>query len=231
MTNIYIITNLITKQQYVGKTIHSIEHRFYEHCHDSQSSTYIDVAIRKYGASNFRVDLLYQCEDSEWQHWEKHFIKCMHTHYTEGGYNISRGGDINPMDDPECRKHHLNAIRDPERLAKIAKKALGRKHTAESRSKMSQIQKALYEDPKLRYKVKMNQPNRKCVYMINDGHVVKKFDSLSDACRYFNRPTTNAGRLQECVDAFNKNGKRCKFWGYNWSYNAESVTTRDVVVS
>lgn len=147
------------------------------------------------------------------------------------GYNLSRGGDINPMDDPECRKHHLQAVRNPERLSKIARKALGRKHSEESKAKMSQIQKTLYQDSKLRHKVKMNQPNRKSVYMIQDDRVIEKFGSLSDACRHFNKPTTNAGRLKECVDVFNKNGKRCKFWGYSWTYDADSVTTRDVVVS
>lgn len=38
MTSIYLIENKITGQCYVGKTMHSIEHRFYQHCHDSNNA-------------------------------------------------------------------------------------------------------------------------------------------------------------------------------------------------
>ena len=78
----------------------------------------------------------------------------------------------------------------------------------------------------------MNQPSRISVNMLDEeGNIIKKFDSLSDACRFFGKSNTNAGRLKEYIDSYNKNGKRSKFWGYSWSYDKECVETRDVVVS
>ena len=232
MTNIYIITNILNRKQYVGKTIHSIHHRFEQHCNDT-NNTYIDSAIKKYGRENFKVELLMKCPDDEWQYWEKHFIQCMHTHWTEGGYNLSRGGDENPMSDPKVREKHLEAVRNPERLRKIAESARGRRHSEESKHKMSRIQKELYRNNiELRNKVKMNQPSRISVNMLDgNGNIIRKFDSLSDACRFFGKSNTNAGRLKECIDSYNKNGNRSKFWGYSWSYDKECVETRDVVVS
>lgn len=50
------------------------------------------------------------------------------------------------------------------------------------------------------------------IYIINNL-ITKQYVGktiLSDACQYFNKPT-NAGTLKECVDSFNRNGKRCKF--------------------
>jgi predicted GIY-YIG superfamily endonuclease len=46
MTNIYVITNILSGKQYVGKTIKSVEQRFYEHCKlGSPKNMYIDAAI------------------------------------------------------------------------------------------------------------------------------------------------------------------------------------------
>lgn len=223
MTNIYLITNLVTKQQYVGKTKYSIEHRFEGHCCDT-NNTYIDCAIKKYGKSNFSVALLLSCEDDEWPKWEAHFIEVLHTHWTEGGYNLSRGGDHNPMEDPEVRRRHLVACQSESHREKQRIASTGKHHTAESREKMSKIQREIYSDPVLRQKVKLNQPARFPVQMLDDsGNVVKEFVSLNDACRYLGKRLTDSGGLREAVDRFNKNGTRSRFWGYSWTAIKDKV--------
>lgn len=217
MTNIYLITNNITKQQYVGKTIHPIEHRFAQHCHDC-NNTYIDNAIAAYGHENFSLDLLKVCADDEWKYWETYFIQYYHTHWTEGGYNLSMGGDHNPMEDPEVRRRHALACSSLEHKEKLRLSATGKKHSIESRMKMSQIQKAVYEDPELRRKVKLHQPTLISVKMLDDsGDVIKEFDSLSDVCKYFGKDVGNTSSLSKVIDKFNKNGKRAKFWGHAWT--------------
>lgn len=48
MVNIYIITNLITKKQYVGKPIKSLNHRFNQHCiKGNNKNCYLYQAIQK----------------------------------------------------------------------------------------------------------------------------------------------------------------------------------------
>lgn len=222
MTSIYLIENKITGQCYVGKTMHSIEHRFYQHCHDS-NNTYIDNAIAAHGESNFNLKLLHECEDDNWRYWETYYIKYCHSHWTEGGYNLSWGGDNNPMDDIEVRRRHLNACRTDEHRTKQRLSALGKRHTTESKIRMSKVQKEIYKDERLREKVKLHQPTRIAVDMLDsDGCVVQTFETLSDACRYFGKSNTNAGRLREMVDLYNKCGSRSRFWGYSWTIHKEN---------
>lgn len=225
MTNIYIITNLLDGKQYVGKTIKPIEERFKEHCFcASNNHTYIDNAIKKYGKENFRCDLIMSVEDCNWKYWEAYCIEHYHTHWSEGGYNLSRGGDHNPMEDPECRRRHKLAVNNPDRLQIIREKATGRKHSLASRQKMSRIQRQIYSDPQLVHKVKMSQPTRFPVDMLDDNeNVIKHFDSLGDACRYFNKNTGYTSSIRACVDKYNKNGKRAKFLGYYWTKSNDKV--------
>lgn len=223
MTNIYLITNKITKQQYVGKTVHSIKCRFGQHTR-AQNNTYIDNAIKSYGKDNFSLELLKTCDDSEWQYWEQYYIKELHTHYSEGGYNLSWGGDANPMDVEEVRQRHAKACASEEHREKQRVAATGRKHTEESRKKMSEIQKQVYSDPELRRKVKIHQPAIVPVKMLDDNdNVVMEFESLSDACRYFNKSTKNTRSIKLRLDVYNKNGKRAKFWGYAWVRSNKKV--------
>lgn len=223
LTNIYLITNKLNGKQYVGKTIHSIERRFSEHCIcDKTNHTYIDNAIKKHGKENFTVELIMRCED--WRYWEHECIKRYHTHWTEGGYNLSWGGDHNPMEDDLVRKRHLDACRSKSHRNKQRQASLGRKHTLESRQKMSRIQKELYSDPNMVKKVKLRQPNRFPVDMLDDNdNVIASFDTLGDACRYCNRPATDSGCLKQVVDKFNKNGKRAKFFGHAWTKHIDKV--------
>lgn len=216
MTNIYLITNLITGQKYVGKTVNTIQHRFRQHYTD-MNNTYIDNAMKAYGIENFECTLLKECEDSEWKYWETYYIEELNSHWTKGGYNLSMGGDYNPMDDPEVRQRHKSACSSPEHIEKLRKAALGKRHTEESKKKMSKIQKELYKNPELRQKVKLNQPTRIPVAMLDENeNIIKTFDTLTDACRYFNKNQGNTSAIHQVLDKYNKNGKRAKFWGHAW---------------
>lgn len=217
MTNIYLITNKINGKRYVGKTIHTIEHRFNQHCNDT-NNTYINVAIRKHGKDNFEVSLLLQCEDSEWSYWESYFIEALHAHWSEGGYNLSRGGDHNPMEDGEVKRRHLEACQSQSHRDKLKAAASGKRHTKESREKMSKVQKEVYSNPELRRKVKLHQPTVISVGMLDeDDKIIQTFDSLSDVCKYFNKDIGNTSSLSKMIDKRNKNGKRAKFWGHAWT--------------
>lgn len=218
MTTIYLITNKINGKKYVGKTLYSLKKRFDEHCIGYKDNhMYIDSAIHKYGKENFTIDVLTTCDDSEWKYWENFYINQCNSHWSEGGYNLSWGGDHNPMEDEEVKRRHAVACASPEHREKLMKASTGKKHTLESRAKMSKIQKEVYKNPELRRKVKLNQPKRIPVDMLDaDDNLVMHFDTLMDACRYFGKSCAYSSSIKNMIDKYNKNGKRSRFLGYYW---------------
>lgn len=94
---IYIITNLITKKQYVGQTIHTIENRFKQHCSKNSTSRFIRNSIRKYGQDNFKIDHLCSAKNIENANYlEEYFINKYNT-LAPNGYNLKHGGDYFSM--------------------------------------------------------------------------------------------------------------------------------------
>lgn len=97
MGYIYCITNLINGKQYVGKTMHTIDKRFQEHCRDSRKARCknrpIYNAIKKYGIENFKIEVLEYVENNYiLEEKEIYWIKKLDT-YGKNGYNASKGGD------------------------------------------------------------------------------------------------------------------------------------------
>ena len=222
MTNIYIITNKINGKQYVGKTIYSIEDRFESHCCNldsmSNKKTAIHNAIMKYGRKNFKIELLDVVKDSEWKYWEKYYIKKYKTHYTEGGYNLTWGGDDNPMDNKLIRYKHSQIMKSKKHRNLQKLLATGRKHTIESKLKMSKIQKEIQNRPEIKNKIIMNQPKRISVAIIDiNGNIIKKFESLSQAAQFAYGDNRATSDINKAADAYNKWGKRVKCFGYYWT--------------
>jgi hypothetical protein len=106
---IYKITNFTTGKIYVGQAVsHILNHKRYRpyghegrfRCHVSEAfstkknqSHYLNNAIRKYGVSDFVVDLIECCEIVEANDKEIHYIK----HYNSlfpYGYNLKNGGSV-----------------------------------------------------------------------------------------------------------------------------------------
>jgi group I intron endonuclease len=106
---IYKITNLTTGKIYVGQAVsHILNHKRYRpyghegrfRCHVSEAfstkknqSHYLNNAIRKYGVSDFVVELIECCEIEEANDKEIHYIK----HYNSlfpYGYNLKNGGSV-----------------------------------------------------------------------------------------------------------------------------------------
>lgn len=90
---IYKITNDINGKIYIGKTEHSIDKRFKEHCHDRLNRKYekrpLYAAMNKYGIEHFHVELLEEtCHPEEREvYWIEYFDSYRR------GYNATRGGD------------------------------------------------------------------------------------------------------------------------------------------
>lgn len=218
MIDIYLITNLINGKQYVGKTQRGYLIRFKQHCeaYNNGNRTYISRAINKYGKENFKVELIKQVEDDSWEYWENYYIKYYNTHYTVGGYNITWGGDCNPMDIPVARQHHLEICQSEEFREKQRKLSTGKLHS-EKTKQLCRKNTLENLDICIAGFRKYNESKKTKVGIIENDNVTKIFDSASDACAYCNRPRKEAGNLLKYCDKYNKNGKRAKFYGYEWT--------------
>lgn len=218
MVDIYLITNNINGKRYVGKTQRGYLLRFQEHCNAKKNgfNTYIGNAIDKYGKENFSIELLKTVDDDSWEYWEKYYIQEYKTLYSQGGYNLTPGGDANPMDIPEIREKHLNSCRTAEHREKISRAVKGREVSVETRNKIRENNlKNL--DAVVSGLRKYNNSKKVRVGIIEGDDVIQEFDSIADACKFVGTPSTNAGCILERCDSFNKNGKRSRIYGYSWT--------------
>lgn len=92
---IYLFTNLITGQQYVGKSVNKFIDR-YIGCKwwEKPSNKYIKNSVNKYGLENFKVSILeFDIETrTKLVEKEKYYIKTLNTLYPNG-YNYLPGGE------------------------------------------------------------------------------------------------------------------------------------------
>ena len=234
MVEIYLITNLLNDKKYVGKTIRGYKNRFKEHCKFKDS--YIGNAISKYGENNFKLELIDTVSDDKWQYWETYYIKKYNSHYTQHGYNITWGGDSNPMDIDDIRCKQKAMCNTPEAKNRYSKQA--KEFNSSPKRKKAQIKlNALYQtDKEYRDKIlsgfkEYNESRKIKVAKIDEnGNILHVYDCLSDAVREFNKDPSYTSAILRYADKFNKNGKRAKFLGCYWTIkNLESVSTIPVV--
>lgn len=221
MTRIYLITNLLNGKQYVGKTKYTLARRFTQHC-TRDYKTYLHNAIKKYGRENFTIEEICCCDDEYWKDLEQFYIKKLHTHYSEGGYNITWGGDDNPMDDEIVKHRHKKAMstkekREQDRLniSKYNHSELRKLNDLETSKRQKGIYVAQFK--------KWNDSRKQPIAMLDDdGNVIMQFESCSEACKYLEEvehrkiDKSYTATFKRYADKFNKNGKRAKFLGHAW---------------
>lgn len=89
---IYKITNKVNGKSYIGQTRYTIEFRWRQHLH-KKDNTYFHNAIRKYGADNFIIEKLEECNIEDLNEKEIYYIAKYNTF--KDGYNLTIGGDGN----------------------------------------------------------------------------------------------------------------------------------------
>ena len=91
---IYKITNTINGKSYIGQTIQNIKERFYQHCatkcSKAVSNMAIHRAIKKYGKSNFTVEVIEEIDFANLNDRERYWIKYYNSY--NNGYNSTKGG-------------------------------------------------------------------------------------------------------------------------------------------
>ena len=135
---IYKATNLINGKKYIGQTIEILKDRISGHITKSKNgSKYcFHNAIRKYGVDVFSWEMICLClSKSEADAKEREFIKTLNTKVPHG-YNMTEGGEGT-----------IGLSPSREARAKISKALtgkpgtfLGRKHTLETRAKITTAQ-------------------------------------------------------------------------------------------
>ena len=91
---IYKITNTINSKSYIGQTIQNVKERFYQHCatkcSKSVSNMAIHRSIKKYGKSNFTVEVIEEIDSANLNDRERYWIKYYNSY--NNGYNSTKGG-------------------------------------------------------------------------------------------------------------------------------------------
>lgn len=130
---IYLITNKINGYMYVGQST-DIYRRWREHCalHALHSSL-VEKAIAKYGKDNFSFEIIIILENDieKLNDAEREWIAILNTYEDKNHYNMTPGGDFSPM-----RVQEIVAKRSGENHPMY-----GRKHSEETRKKMSEAHK------------------------------------------------------------------------------------------
>ena len=128
---IYSITNKDTGKVYIGQS-KNIERRFYEHCHKSKKNSYIDRSINKYGSDAFKFEILYECDEDKLREEEGKFVN-LYAAY-EKGYNLTRGGEDNPMNYSELRKKVSDSLKGRKQPKQVIEKSSKSKSKSENKT-------------------------------------------------------------------------------------------------
>ena len=119
---VYKITNTINGKCYIGITEKTLEERFSQHLSKYRNNSHRSLynAMHKYGLDNFVVEVV---EDnimsySELLEKEMYYIKLYDSY--NNGYNMTTGGEINPMDCDMTKNKHDNIMRSKETRTKIS---------------------------------------------------------------------------------------------------------------
>lgn len=156
---IYKVINNINDKLCIGQTRNSdIKVRWKQHVRDSRKDNNIVLykAFRKYGIENFSIEILCKNIDNvpQLNYIEKYFIAFLETNNSKKGYNCTEGGegvqlfgeDNHNFGKKNLKLSEFNHSRKGQKLSyshkeNISKSNLGRKHSLESKLKMSEAKK------------------------------------------------------------------------------------------
>jgi group I intron endonuclease len=171
---IYCIENIVNGKKYTGKAYH-IYRRWNAHRNELNGNRsrceVLQRAWNKYGEENFRFTILIICERSMLNDLEKFFIKNLHSHVSEGGYNIAWGGQSSfegrhhtEESKQKLREAHIGTTMSEEAKQKDRESNMGEKngffgkhHTDEAKEKMSQRRESIIGDKNPAYGKHYNQ--------------------------------------------------------------------------
>ena len=167
--DIYVITNRINGKQYVGQCVKfsisgsktGIRKRWQTHIRNARnrkdSCRALEGAIRKYGAENFTIGSIHECEIRELNEREKSYIDKLGT-LRPHGYNLMNGGGNGRRFCAETLELFSKARKGkkhrPETKKKIRESRLGKKASDKTRIAIGKASKYRNMDPERIRKIK-----------------------------------------------------------------------------
>ena len=210
---------------YVGQTIKNLQERWNEHRSTGLRTSgerlgfAIHAAMRKYGVDNFSISLIEEVEENLLNEREKFWIKKLHTHISENGYNLTWGGEYRPdYIKTKCYQYNLegNFLKEFPSITEAARIIDG---NHENILKVMQGKLRIAYGFRWSY-LKLDKleplPNNytgssKIVYQYDlNYNLIRQFNSTKEAARYLNK---SQGNISSAA-----NGQRKTAYGFIWSY-------------
>jgi group I intron endonuclease len=173
---IYITTNLITNEKYIGKHYGELDDNYLG------SGKILQRAVTKYGKENFKRDILYISKDEKENcQKEREFIKAYNAVEDRNFYNIAEGGDGGDI-------FHQLPLEQQEALRKQFSKKnsgsgnpmYGKHHSEETKEKLRQIDKSYTQTDEYRKNMSIAKFGEKNG-MYGKHHTEESKKKMSDA--------------------------------------------------
>lgn len=208
MGAIYLITNKINNQKYVGLTTRTVEIRWKEHIR--RSSEAIDKAIAKYGKENFTIETLEECPDELLDEKEQYWI-AYYDSYNKG-YNCTGGGRDNKK---------INKPQALEQIPKLWDEGKGQKEIAnilniniETAHNYLIISGITKEDIRIRANEKIGKSKSKAVLQFDtNNNFIKEWPSATEAGKFYGKAKNPYATIAKAC-----NGNLKTAYGYIWKY-------------
>jgi len=161
-SGIYCFENLIDKKRYIGQSKHIIkrekEHLYVLKSKKKEDSIYFQRAYNKHGQENFKFWIVEECAIELLDEREIFWIKELHSHVSENGYNISWGGNA-PMN------HRKHSDKSKELISKHGVGMLGKHHSEETKDKLSKANKGKILSEETKRKMSISRSGEKsCLF-------------------------------------------------------------------
>lgn len=214
MIYIYILVDPITNDiKYCGKT-NNIKVRLTGHLKEKKYNIEKSEWIKNIKSLGLKptIEIIDEVDDNDWDFWEKYWISQLKT----WGFNL-----FNKTDGGEYSVTGFNHT--AESKDKISKSQLGRKISKEWRKNISEGRKGIkFSDNHLKNlslsHIGQISNNKKSIYQIdiNNGEILNKFDSITNAYKYLKLDIFNSGLISSAC----KNKVKSAY-GYYWCYDNE----------
>lgn len=233
---IYKVTNLINGKIYIGKTMLSLKERRNRHIYNSlkeNRKNYFHRSIRKYGKENFKWEIVYECDDELLLNvMETMKIIVNHSYVTEGGYNLTWGGEgscgYKPTEETKKRLSEMNKGKSftTGHKEKISHSLKGHNVSKDTKMKISKANKGknhpMYgkhhtEETKQKMKETKIGEKSSCSksYIIEVAKTGELFyiTGLNNFCRTHQEYKADAGALSKCAMGKSNihKGLKCKY--------------------